>query len=611
MTDPNATVPMGGLPELPGRIGAYALLSRLGEGAHGQVWRATDANGREVALKVLRPEVADDVDLSRRFEREARLGMGIVHPHVVRVFDAGRSDGRLYMATEFLTGGSAADLVERGGPLPQARALTIVRDLLRGLQALVDHGLVHRDVKPANLLLDAAGNAKVADFGLARSTAADRTRFTVEGAIMGSPAYMAPEQIDGSGGEYGISGDLYATGAVLFELLTGRTPFTDTTVLGILRQHLEVAPPALRSLRRDADPAVERLVADLLRKRPGERPATPRDALLRLEPLLGTALPVSFPGTIQDGPAVAAPAVFPATIPEGSAFPATIPEGGAFPATMPDGSAFPATIPEGGAFPGTMPDGARGVPAGMAVRGATLSDSATLAPAPVAARELRPLGAPALARARLTVRTPNGHGFLFIVAGSRLAAGRDGIDRPGQDLCLRLFPAATMAEASRRLSGQHLAVESSANGALVTDLRSSGGTTCDGRRLPQGQPTAVGQGSTLRLADVLDLAVTVAPAADEVLAISGIGPVSTLRAVHLVRTANGPEHGYLLLPGTVRLGSDGLPAADGPMELLTAGGRLWWRAIGSDEVRPLAAGSPLPLGDGIPVAAPLPADFKG
>ena len=601
MTDPNATVPMGGLPELPARIGAYALLTRLGEGAHGQVWRATDAHGREVALKVLRPEVADDPDLGRRFEREARIGMGIVHPHVVRVFDAGRADGRLYMATEFLTGGSAADLIERGGPLPQTRALTIVRDLLRGLQALVDHGLVHRDVKPANLLLDAAGNAKVADFGLARSTAADRTRFTVEGAIMGSPAYMAPEQIDGSGGEYGIRGDLYAAGAVLFELLTGRTPFTDTTVLGILRQHLEVAPPALRSLRRDADPAVERLIADLLRKRPGERPATPRDALLRLEPLLGITPPVVFPGTIQDGPAATAPAVFPATMPEG----------GAFPATMPEGSAFPATMPDGGAFPATMPEGTRGVPAGMAVRGATLSDSATLAPAAIAARELRPLGAPALSRARLTVRTPTGPGFLFVIAGSRLAAGRDGIDRPGQDLCLRLFPATTMAEASRRLSGQHLAVESSASGAVVTDLRSSGGTACDGRRLPPGQPVAVGHGSTVRLADALDLAVRVAPAADEAVAVAGIGPVSPLRAVHLVRTNNGPEHGYLLLPGTVRLGVDGLPATDGPIEVLTAGGRLWWRAAGSDEVRPLTNGSPLPLGDGIPVAAPLPADFKG
>lgn len=187
------------------RLGPYELLNLLGEGAFGHVWQARDAGGRMVALKLLRPEVMGDADTSRRFEREARLGMQLDHPNVVRVFDAGRVDGRLFLATEFLTGGSVAGLIEsyQGNQgLPVADAVRIFADAMRGLQALAQHGLIHRDVKPANLLLDAAGVAKVSDFGLARSTSIDRTRFTADGAIVGSPAYIAPEQISPHAGQW-------------------------------------------------------------------------------------------------------------------------------------------------------------------------------------------------------------------------------------------------------------------------------------------------------------------------------------------------------------------------------------------------------------------------
>jgi eukaryotic-like serine/threonine-protein kinase len=251
----------------------YHVERELGRGGMGAVFLARDLRyGRAVAVKVLHPELATSLG-AQRFLTEIQVAASLTHPLVVTVFDSGEADGLLYYVMPYVDGESLRDQLKREGPLPVEEALRVARDVAEALTFAHARGVVHRDVKPENILL-AHGHASVADFGVARavSTAADE-RLTATGLILGSPPYLSPEQADPSL-EVDGRADLYSLGCVLHEMLTGEPPFGSRGAQATLFRHLTEPPPRLRSLRPEVPSAVEAAVLRALAKDPTERFAT-------------------------------------------------------------------------------------------------------------------------------------------------------------------------------------------------------------------------------------------------------------------------------------------------------------------------------------------------
>jgi serine/threonine protein kinase len=250
------------------RLGPYRLESRLGEGAMGVVWRAAHAPGGVVAVKVLRHELAEDEVFRRRFAHEARAAAEVRHPNLVRVLGAGEDRGCFYLAACYVDGRSLADRIRDGGPLPLAGTLRLVAEVGAGLDALHERGLVHRDVKPSNILLDGAGTAALGDFGLAKGHA--WTVLTRPGEVLGTLDYLAPERIRGL--PAGPPSDVYALGCVAFECLTGAPPFAGRGVLQVGVAHLQEEPPDAAAGRPDVPAALGWAIRQALAKDPARRP---------------------------------------------------------------------------------------------------------------------------------------------------------------------------------------------------------------------------------------------------------------------------------------------------------------------------------------------------
>jgi serine/threonine protein kinase len=250
-------------------IGPYEIQEQLGQGGMGRIYRAVDPNGRMVALKVIRPEHASDSMFQRRFAREARAAQAVKHPHVVPVLASGEHDGMAYLATAYVEGGSLDRRLARG-PLDLEAAVRLCLHVASGLAALHRQGLVHRDVKPANILLDANGSAFVTDFGLAKSR--DASALTRPGFAVGSLHYMAPEQARAQ--ELGPPADVYGLGCVLYECLAGRTPFAGRQGMDILEAHLLEPPADPFRDRADGTPELSWAVMRALEKDPAARPPT-------------------------------------------------------------------------------------------------------------------------------------------------------------------------------------------------------------------------------------------------------------------------------------------------------------------------------------------------
>jgi serine/threonine-protein kinase len=257
---------------LTGRLldGRYAVTARIAHGGMATVYLAMDTRlDREVALKVMHAELARDDDFVRRFIGEAKSVARLSHQNVVAVFDQGADGPLLYLAMEYVPGRTLKEMLHDNGRLPPAVALEIMTGVLGGLAAAHTSGIVHRDVKPENVLLTADGRIKVADFGLARAlTAAGHTR---TGLLIGTVAYVPPEQVTGD--STGPRGDVYSAGVMLFQMLTGRLPFTGDTPLSVAYQHVNNDVPAPSTLAPGLPAAVDQLVLTATSRDPARRPA--------------------------------------------------------------------------------------------------------------------------------------------------------------------------------------------------------------------------------------------------------------------------------------------------------------------------------------------------
>jgi serine/threonine protein kinase len=304
-----------------GRVVAdrYRILAKLGEGGMGSVYRAEQISlKRTVALKVLRPELSAEPGMVLRFNAEAELAAKLSHPNTVTLFDFGQdADGSLFIAMEYLEGQSLREVLSREGPLAPGRALAICEQLCASLADAHSRGIVHRDLKPDNVMLAQRGRltdvVRVLDFGIAKlrdeQTDVVNRPMTRAGDLLGTPQYMAPEQIRGE--TVDARTDIYALGAMLYEMVTGRLPFEGPSVMAILSKHLTEAPVPPRERRPDLSisPALSQLIMEALDKDPARRPPTmdafaDRLARMVLEVGPGVSAPRPSPGGYPPAPAL-------------------------------------------------------------------------------------------------------------------------------------------------------------------------------------------------------------------------------------------------------------------------------------------------------------------
>ena len=254
--------------------GQYRIDQELGQGAMGIVFRGTQLQlGKPVAIKMLRPDGFHGQSALDRFQREATLVSKLVHPSIAQVLDFGVEDGTPFLVMEFVDGKELTDVLELEGPMPPIRAIAILRQLASALEEAHKQGVVHRDIKPHNLRLmrySPGGQIflKVLDFGIAKqlSESNEGEKLTATGAVMGTPAYMSPEQAGGH--KLDARADQYATGIVLYELLTGTVPFTGQTMTGVIVSHLTKPPPGLPA---SVPEPLRRITMRLLSKDPKDR----------------------------------------------------------------------------------------------------------------------------------------------------------------------------------------------------------------------------------------------------------------------------------------------------------------------------------------------------
>src|SRR3569833_804078 len=247
----------------------YELEEVVGTGGMSSVYRALDTLlERHVALKILHPHYGDDAEYVERFRREARAVAQLSHPNIVTVIDRGESDGQQYIVFEYVDGESLKQLVDRSGPLPARRVVELGLQIADALAVAHQHGLVHRDVKPQNVLINADGEAKVTDFGIARSLDVEHG-VTQTGPVLGTSNYLSPEQARGQA--VTPATDVYSLGVVLFELLTGEVPFPGENFVAVAMKRINEPPPSLLEKRPDVPVRLVYAIVRALAKDPADR----------------------------------------------------------------------------------------------------------------------------------------------------------------------------------------------------------------------------------------------------------------------------------------------------------------------------------------------------
>src|SRR3954469_4570619 len=270
--------------------GRYELVSLIGDGATAEVFRARDHRlDRTVAVKVLRPQYGRDPDARERFAVEARSAAALAVPNIVPVYDFGATDdGSLFIVMRFIDGPSLRQVLADRGALPAAQVVDIGRQIAAALAAAHEHGLVHRDVKPGNILVDAAGTAHLTDFGTVKVLAGD-TDLTRTGITFGTASYIAPEQATGA--RVAPQTDVYALGVVMYEALAGRPPFSGDDAIAVSYSHVHEPPKLLSEVAPGAPPDLQSLVMRCLAKSPADRPASAAEVLRELDRISRTLAP--------------------------------------------------------------------------------------------------------------------------------------------------------------------------------------------------------------------------------------------------------------------------------------------------------------------------------
>src|ERR1700750_2424526 len=301
--------------------GRYRIERKLGAGGMADVLLAEDQElGRRVAIKILNDRHAADDSFIERFRREAKNAAGLSHPNIVSIYDRGEAEGTYYIAMEYLDGRSLKELIVARGPAPVKIAIDYARQILAAVGFAHKHGIVHRDIKPHNVLVGGEGRLKVTDFGIARSGASQMTEV---GSIIGTAQYLSPEQARGAPVDQ--TSDLYSVGVVLYEMLTGQVPFTGDTPLEIAMKHLSEVPVPPSELRDDVPEDLDLVVLRALAKDPSERyqsaeemdadlarvpdglPAAPETETAATAVLSGSGLMAAAPTSVMSRPTAAPP----------------------------------------------------------------------------------------------------------------------------------------------------------------------------------------------------------------------------------------------------------------------------------------------------------------
>jgi eukaryotic-like serine/threonine-protein kinase len=292
--------------------GRYEVQGRLGFGGMSTVHRALDLRlERHVAVKLLAEHLADDPTFVSRFQREAQAAARLVHPNIVQVFDSGQDDttGQYYIVMEYIEGASCAEILRDDGWLEVDEAISIIEQACHGLHYAHRHGVVHRDVKPGNLLRAREGEVKLADFGIAKAT--EQSSITQVGSVLGTAAYLAPEQARGE--EAGPRADLYALGVVTYQLISGRLPYEASSLTELALSQQQQAPPRLDTLVAAVGPELAAAVATALALDPRDRYQSAREMGQALGDGLSGIPPAQRPDGAQVGPTTGATALLAST----------------------------------------------------------------------------------------------------------------------------------------------------------------------------------------------------------------------------------------------------------------------------------------------------------
>ena len=261
------------------QVPGYRLSAPLGRGAMAEVYLAEQCSlRRHVALKILRANLAVEESYVTRFRLEAQAAASLVHPNIVQIYEVGCEGGLHFIAQEYVPGLNLREWLTRHGTPPLPLAMGIMRQVAAALAKASEHGIVHRDIKPDNIMVSSSGEVKVADFGLARLSTGD-VRLTQEGFTLGTPLYMSPEQVEGR--PLDTRSDIYSYGVTCYHMLAGQPPFAGETALQVAMQHLRAEPPPLAKIRSDLPAALLAMIHKMLAKKPEDRFATAHEIVRR------------------------------------------------------------------------------------------------------------------------------------------------------------------------------------------------------------------------------------------------------------------------------------------------------------------------------------------